>query len=532
MPTIPKHIDLTIKRQRSFETDRSLWESQWQDAKELIRPNTSDFNRTGVKGERKFEKVYDATAIDANEEFAGGLAGYATSATDRWFSLRMKNRSLENSLRLRTWLDRTSDLIYDAYSSPSSNFNPSYHEGYLDIGAFGWFVIYQYWHAKSRAVRFKTIPIADCWIDENHEGHVDTLFRKIKMSARQIEQRFGQLPPQIRKENKLDKLYSVLHAVFPRVDRNPRKLTGVNKPFASLWISLDTKEELYEGGFDIFPYIVPRWTKLSGEVYGRGPGMKVLPDVKVLNRYEQYMLKAGAKTVDPPLTVPNDGFLLPVNTSPGALNYKENNADGIEPLIPPGAYNLPFGLDQMERKKASIERGYYLTLFRMEKENVEMTAFETADRREEKLRLLGPQLGRLESEALGPTISQTFYLLDRAGQIPPIPLEGSEQELMIEYTSPAAKAQTGVRAFAMERYVQRLIPLAQMKPDVLDVVNTDAYAQELASTMGTPAMIINSPDQIQAIREQRAQAEQQQALMGAAEPASKAIKNIADAQRS
>jgi hypothetical protein len=81
----------------------------------------------------------------------------------------------------------------------------------------------------------------------------------------------------------------------------------------------------------------------------------------------------------------------------------------------------------------------------------------------------------------------------------------------------------------MDRYIQRLIPSAQINPAVMDIVNWEAYSRELADAMGTTQKILFSPEEMQANNEAKAQQEQAAQVTQMAEPASKAIKNLSDA---
>ena len=46
--------------------------------------------------------------------------------------------------------------------------------------------------------------------------------------------------------------------------------------------------------------------------------MTALADIKMLNRMSEVTIRAAQKQVDPPLLVPDDGFMLPVRTIPGS----------------------------------------------------------------------------------------------------------------------------------------------------------------------------------------------------------------------
>jgi hypothetical protein len=99
-----------------------------------------------------------------------------------------------------------------------------------------------------------------------------------------------------------------------------------DKPIASVYYHADTRMLLSEGGFDDFPFMVPRFVKDSVSTYGRSPAMNALPDVKMLNKMSEVTIRAAQKQIDPPLMVPDDGFMLPVRTTPGSLNFYRGGA--------------------------------------------------------------------------------------------------------------------------------------------------------------------------------------------------------------
>lgn len=520
-----------LARWDELKNDRYVWERQWQDIKELVRPDTSDFSsHPQFRGPKDRAHIFDGTAQDAAEELAAGISSFLTNPADRWFTLEaqdMTNLRFERDALL--WLEMNSDLIYSQYCLESANFNQAMDEAYLDLVAFGTLVTHQTWDPMAGHLRFRTFPLADCWIDEDSNGVVDTVFRRICMTKRQAEQKFGELPQKMSENKEQHKRFTIIHAVFPRTDRDKMKLTPSNKPFASMWVCEDTKELIRESGFDFMPYHVARWRKLADEVYGRSPAMKCLPDIKMLNRMEELQLKAGSRAVAPPLMVPDDGFLLPIRLEPDSIIFKEPGAEKIETLRFEG--HLPFGEEKTAQKREFIRKCFHNDWLRMEKQNVEMTAYEVQDRRDEKLRLLSPNLGRIQSELLGPMIALSYNYLERAGRIPPPPPILQGRKINPEYSSPASRAQVGIKVLEMDRYIQRLLPLAQAKPSVLDAIDEDAYAQDLAIYQGTPKRIVKDPRRIAQERAARQEQEQIMQMSQIAEPATKAIKNLAEARQ-
>ena len=100
----------------------------------------------------------------------------------------------------------------------------------------------------------------------------------------------------------------------------------------------------------------------------------------------------------------------------------------------------------------------------------------------------------------------------------------------IEYVSPLNRAQRAEEGVAIMRTLESVTPLAQIDPSVLDVFDPQAIARELADINGVPAKVIRSEEQLDAIKAQKAQAQQAQALLQAAPVASGVVKDLAQAQ--
>ena len=208
----------------------------------------------------------------------------------------------------------------------------------------------------------------------------------------------------------------LVHVVRPRTIYNERKEDKKNMPFQSIYFEYGEGHIINISGFKEMPYVVPRYLKASTEIYGRSPAMNALPDVKVLNKMVETALKAAAKQVDPPLLVPDDSMLSPIRMSAGSLNYyRSGSRDRIEPLNI-GANN-PIGIQMEEQRRKAIRENFFVDQL-MTVQGQNMTATEVMQRTEEKMRLLGPVLGRLQSELLQPLITRSFNLLFKNNKLP------------------------------------------------------------------------------------------------------------------
>jgi hypothetical protein len=525
-----------LKRFDRLKSNRQNWESHWQEVADYMQPRKADVTKTRSKGDKRTELIFDSSPMQAVELLAASLHGMLTNPATTWFSLRFKGGEFEDNDEAKAWLEDSTEVMYNAINK--SNFQQEIFELYHDLITFGTAAMFIE-EDDEDTLKYSTRHINEMYISENDKGRIDTIFRKFKLTARAAIQKFGaNVSDNIVTVNRKDPYeeIEILHAIYPRSDFDPKKQDKVNMPFESVYLEAGTGDELSVSGFKEFPFVVPRYLKASHEIYGRSPAMTALPDVKMLNEMSKTTIKSAQKQVDPPLLVPDDGFILPVRTVPGGLNfYRSGTRDRIEPLNI-GA-NTPLGLNMEEQRRDSIRNAFYVNQLMMQN-GPQMTATEVIQRNEEKMRLLGPVLGRLQSELLKPLIDRTFALLLRRNLFRPAPDFLSGQDIEIEYVSPLAKAQKSAELQSIMRGIEILGSLANVAP-VFDHVNMDKLVKHLMDVVGVPQKVLKTQNEVQAKREQDQQQQAQQQQMaqmqqvaesaGAAAPMAKALPEEAKA---
>ena len=498
-----------LSRFDRLKSQRQNWESHWQEVADYMQPRKADVTKTRSKGDKRTELIFDSSPLQSVELLAASLHGMMTNPSTPWFSLKFKNDGMEGEDEAKEWLESTTEIMYSVFNK--SNFQQEIFELYHDLITFGTAAMFIE-EDDEDDLKFSTRHINEMYISENDKGRIDTVFRKFRISARAAIQKFKTVSTNIAVIAKKDPYEEVeiLHAVYPRSDFNPVKQDKENMPFESVYLDAGTGDELSVSGFKEFPFVVPRYLKASHEIYGRSPAMTALPDVKMLNEMSKTTIKAAQKQVDPPLLVPDDGFLLPVRTVPGGLNfYRSGTRDRIEPLNI-GANN-PLGLNMEEQRRDSIRNAFYVNQLQMQN-GPQMTATEVIQRNEEKMRLLGPVLGRLQSELLKPLIDRAFALILRKNLFPPAPEFLSGQDIEIEYVSPLAKAQKSTELSSIMRAIEILGSLSNVAP-VFDHINMDKLVRHLTSIVGVPQKILKPQAELNAERQEAAaQAEQQQQM--------------------
>lgn len=546
-------LDHVQKLKRRYEalkssSERTNCETHWQEIAEVISPRKVNFVGIRTPGEKKMNKVYDPTGILANEMLAAGLHGMATNPSTQWFDLRMvgvrvpgpdgEDVDINEAPEVQDYLTDTREIMWQRLYQPGTNFTTALHEAYLDLGAFGTAIVFL-GQRDAGGLLFETRPLAECLFAENAEGRVDTVFRRTTYTVRQMMQmarsqnwKVSEKVKNLYEDQKYDDPVEVIHAVYPRIEREHGKRDVANMPYASCYFEREEATELEMSGFPEFPYLIARWSKYAGEVYGRGPGMTALPDVKMLQAMVLTKIKLMQKAADPPMWLRDDGVIGPTRTIPGGVNYWRGNPNDGVMLQPVSLQGLQFLAEDTQALRQQILRTFYADLMRME-DRPDMTATEVVQRTSEQMRLFGPLIGRLESEMLGPLVERVFGILTREGLLPDPPDVIQEQEFTVEYVSPIATAQ---KQQAANGIVQVMQMLGAFGPDIAaQIVQQNVDIEKLFKWLWD--LFNNDPDLLKDDDEleQGAQINQAQTMLQLAQPAadiaakgSQAIKNVAD----
>jgi len=539
MPLTTDEIKFLIDRNDKLKSTRMLYESLWEEIAEYIFPRRVGIGGYRSPGQKQTTNLFDSTAIHSNELLAASMHGTLTPSSSKWFSLKLRDDRLNKVKEVMDWLEICSERMYLAIHQ--SNFNSEIHEVYLDQGAFGTgCILIEEKPVKFfgfNGLQFKSLQNSEYCIDEDAEGRVDTLFREFELSARVAAKKWGKenLGDKVKAvlDKNQDELFKFLHVVIPSA-------VGKNeKPFISYYIGIEDKIQLSEKSYYEFPYMVPRWSKSSGETYGRGPGHTALPDVKTLNKAKEFGLKAWSKDLDPPTFEKDGGVIGSLKMYPGGRNVARDK-EAIWTLD----RHIKYDVSQIkeEELRQSIRQIFYSDQLKLQ-EGPEMTATEVQVRYELMQRLLGPTIGRDESELLNPMIERIFGTMMRASSSrfqvlpppPPILSKMGIREIDIEYEGPLAKAQrmsemTGTRnLFAVGAEIINVQP----ESGVFDNLDTDEAFRGMAEVSGVPSKYLKSIEERTRVREERAkvQAAERQKMdmermaigVGKAAPALKAL---------
>lgn len=557
MTVSEKRVRFHIARQHKLKSKRANWDSLWQDLSDYFCPGRITAIRREESGARKTQKIYDNTGADAAQKLAAGLYSRTVNPASKWFYITLEDpdEKLESNAKVSNWFDIARDRTQSVINKRGTG---ALYQAYCDLTSLCNAVLFTN-EDPVHGISFRVFPIDTVDIAEDYRGVVDTVYRKFDMTYRQIEQEFpGKLSHDKlqQMEDDPDKKAEVLHVVGPRKKYDPDKIDDLNMPVESIYILIEDELVLDESGYPEMPYAVARLEVLAGELYGRGPATIALPEVKSLNEMAKLQLDGSNMRLRPPLDVPVDAYINPIELIPGYKNLNQD-AGGRRVTALNVSGDLTYTSKDIEMMQTKVKEIFYNDQLYL-RTNAEMTATEVQKRSEIQMQLMGPWQGRLELELFEPLINRILGILIRSGEIPPPPQElleaaeldtsfsgkqkpkqpmqqGMQQEevsekqqekqrqkystraLKIVYDSPLARAQRLVDVQVIDQVKQSIATAMQLNPQGAQdfLMRFDMIKMEVdrAKALGLPTKYIVPDEEYEQAKAAQAQQMQQQQAM-------------------
>ena len=490
------------------------------------------------KGKKTGQEVYDGTAFHALNLLADGLAGYSMSRAFRWFEYTLpgklnfpawsgmrawSGKRMDEFPDVKVWLESAEEVMYQAFLR--SNFYDISPEIIKDCASIGTVTIFAEEDVKEGRIIFTAPHFRENFIAENAFGQVDVVYREYKLTLKQLVEKFTldrmiEVHPGFRElyeKNHYEEM-KVLHATYPRDDFNPELLDGKNKPFASMWVLKDKKELIQESGYKESPAITWRWRKNNDEWYGRSPCWDAFVDIMTGNQQAKTNLIAGHKMAEPPMVAPSDLRGL-VQSGPKGWTYIQGQVtkDNIPMPLQTGI-QLPFAIEMMDRTDGKIREhlfvDFFLMLSQAAMENRNLTATQVIEMAGEKAAVLGPRIGRMETEALNPIHDRVWAIEARAGRIPAPPdilREYAGGDIETDYMGPLSQAQKKLfKSQGIRGGLEALAGLVEFFPQAGFVVNPLKTARMLLEASGFPSKGLRDEEETKLALEAAAKQQQQE----------------------
>lgn len=474
---------------------------------------------------------------------AAGMTSGMTPDGQPWFKLNFKNPAQGEITGAREWLDFIEQTIYSLLAD--GGFNQTIQFFNQELLGFGDALLFAD-SSRTSLLRFSTVTCGSFCVAVDEDGELDTVVHFMRRTPQQLAKKYGK---EKLSERTVDRLRNndyepveIVHIVRPREFYDPRKIDNQNMPYEAITFEYPTtenevKDVLRVSGYHEMPYFFATWDRTSVDVvYGVGCGHSAVGLAQSLQEMERQKLILVQKLTSPPMRKPSS-FKSRLRTAPDAENpVSSSDPNGIAPLYevhPSAIAPVANEIALTEQRIASITLADLFHDLPADMRPADMTLGEYMQRKRERLQLLAPAMSSYEPNVLDKIISRCYSALERNGLIPPPPPEfGEVADIEVEYTSIVAQAlnMSGVEALrGFTADVANLIRLEgearHLGSKAVQKLNVDQSIDELAKGWGVSGRVVNSDEEVAAVREAEAQAaaqqQQQQAMMQSAEMASK-----------
>lgn len=504
-----------LRDQERLKAERAPWESTWRAIDERFPDGAGGFDKMGpggIRGERNF----DVTHITALERFAAAGVAITTPEEKQYIRIKFADPELMKLRHVALWCERASQRMYDIRHAAHTGFGAAANEDWDQLGRYG--TSPMWCDATPRGLFYRTLHLAECYIDTGFGGLVNRCHRLFTRTAAEAEEFFGPdgITPKMRqalKDGKPQTPFEILHIVAPNREWDQDRLDWRRMPIASRYLAMDEKIYLRRGGYQTMPIAVSRHTTSPGEKYGRSPGIKMLPTINGLQAMRHTTLRAAHKAVDPALLFNNDSGVRSISTKPGGLNPGLVDEAGrvLVARMPGGEAGLPFADNETENERQVVKTAFLEEFYKILTDpNSRMTTTEVLEVMSKQGVLVRPFASRYATEKQDPISQRDLDLALRARQIEPFPPEVAEAGAwpQIEYENMLAAMARAESTAKTLRYIEAITPLAQIDPAIMDNVDVDAMAVGVAEEIGVKPSYMRDPKQVAAIRAKRAEDQQ------------------------
>jgi len=514
-------------------TIRRREEPTWRQLAELFRPDDADFELTDRN--RDDAELFDSTGLYAVDTFQGGIFGQLTNPANRWFELTLQDEERARYRPVKDWLYRATNLLYSSLSPGVSSFYTQVPAWFANLGVFGNGYFSQIEMIGEQSISDRAHAVGQCYVERDAVGRVSDFDLRYKRTGKQLAgffERGDYDPAQLREDGS----YTVVHTVCRNRDYKQGRISAQNLPYLSYYWSEDLKSLWRPRGYWEMPYNAIGWNTRDGRDYDTGPGHNARPDAATLNEMERSSLVAHQFAAEPPILVRSETALTAADIVPNAVldGSVSEKGDALVKILE-RQQDLRGVEGKSEQKRNAMRAAFYYTLMQLV-QRPQMTATEFTGFQSEMLKLMAPNLVRIQHNGLSPFMARRFRILQRSGQLdafvgpPPPELQG---RLDIEYVSPLAKVQKQAKAQGVLGWANEMGRLASeyQQPDILDNVDVDVIASVTADAMTEVPSVARDPRVVAQIRQGRAAQQQQQAKVEQAGQMADVIATMSHAQQ-
>ena len=509
---LPKELgslkDLKNREAKAFEVALQ-WHSTLDDVYEYFLPNRNLF-QDYAPGQKKMDRIFDSTALEAIQQGASKLQENIAPIWSRWATFeasdlvvkQLEEGNFDVSLEdIQGNLQNQAEIIFDYINR--SNFATQFYEHALDLLVGTGTLRIDEDQNDEMPIIFNAIPQKGIAFEEGPHGNIETHWRRFKVKARNLERQWPGFKPSEKIKDVIAKSPEADVDISEGVVYMPKSKTY----YGCVWVGKEDRISWMEDFGTSSPWVTGRYSKVAGEIRGRGPALQALPDVRSLNKAKEFVLQKAAIDLAGMYTATDDGVTNPynLNISPGiVIPVGSNNSSNPSIQRLDTGSNLQLAQFEINELQMSIKKALFNDL--RDPTGAVRSATEVAIESRELAKRIGSAFGRLQTEVLIPIIKRVAAILTRRGIITPIELDG--RQVAIKFTSPLARAQDGEDILNVQQAVQFVLQNAG--PDQAKIgFKLEDFGTWVAEKTGMPAELVRSDIEKQQVIQAGAQAAQQ-----------------------
>ncbi len=394
---------LILNRYNQAINHRQPWKNLWNECFYWTFPDKNTENGGGNNGTPSLAgfNIYDSTATRGSEQLANNIIAELMPANGEWFDITPINNQQSQEIDYQA----ISQFIKSVFMAAQCQLEM--HQAMLDLVVAGTAVISMQACDEFPYITITAQPIHNIAIEYNDSGRVDCLFRYTNMTFAAIMAQFPDIS--LPRQPKEDENIAVIEAILS--DNGQLRYVILCPNLGGL------PQILMDIPIEINPFIVFRFTKTTGEIYGRSPVMRALPDIKTANKMVELILKNANIAVNGIWMADDDGVLNPaqISLNPGTIIPKAVGSAGLTPLQPAGDFDISQIL--LQDLRDNINQALMINHFQLPASQ-NMTATEITERTGQLTRALGASYGRIVSELLLPLLHNIIHILIARSLIP------------------------------------------------------------------------------------------------------------------
>lgn len=437
------------------------------------------------------EEIFTTTPEEANTDFASDLCVYFTPDTAPWIDLEVGNAIPEElAPRVLELLQEREKKLLKAFAA--SNYYDQCLPAFAEAGVSN-VAMWVDRFTITESISCEPVPASELWINIGARG-VEDRFRKKRVFARDLPVLFpfGEFDSALRK--KIDDPSaeaSVCWGFWRDYRADP-----VNPPWMHEAVVDDkTVFEDNLGPGASCPLLVGRFNPQPNSPWGKGPGWKMLPELRTLDEIRYLLINKIDQIVDPAWLYPDDGVLdFSQGVASGrAYPAQPGSAQEVMELASKG--NVDYGFFSQEDSEERIRRGFYQDGPR-QRGKTPPSATQWLEEVQRIQRRLGKPAQSLWSEFVVPLIQRVEFLEVQIGILPEA-LAVEDLIVNVRPISPLIRSQNQEQiAVARTNLEMAVATLGEQASLVIDGLGT---MRNVLDKSGDDITQLRTPEQIQAI---------------------------------